>query len=86
MKYVISVAKAYKHRGKHQHRTAKKHWFVYYYDEYGKLNIKQINLIQALFYKTKKLHRVKRICIECGRAGIFLVKSKKQKIICNDCV
>jgi len=32
MKYVVSVAKTYKHRGKHRHNQAKKHWFVYYYD------------------------------------------------------
>jgi len=86
MKYIISVSKAYKHRGNHKHYSAKKHWFVYYYNECGRLGIKQINLLQALYFKTKKLHRVKRYCIECGRVGIFLVKSKKQKIICTDCI
>jgi len=47
MKYVISVAKAYKHRGKMQHRTAKKHWFVYFYDEEGKMYSEQVNWLQA---------------------------------------
>jgi len=32
MEYIVSVAKTYKHRGNHQHNQAKKHWFVYYYD------------------------------------------------------
>jgi len=37
MKYVVSVSKAYKHRGKHRHKAStKKFWYVYYY-EYDEL-------------------------------------------------
>ncbi len=81
MKYVISVSKTYKHRGKHRHNRAKKHWFVYYYDEDWKLHCDQINWFQALCYKAKKLHRKKFICQECDRILLGLVKSKNTKYI-----
>jgi len=85
MKYVISVSKTYKHRGKHRHNRAKKHWFVYYFDEYWRLHTERINALQALFYKARKLHRIRRVCDYCGTLGIFLVKSKKAKVECPNC-
>jgi len=91
MKYVISVAKAYKHRGKHQHRTAKKHWFVYWYeyDEFEEkwyMKSKQVNWLQALYYKIQKCHRYKFVCEECGSVFIGIVKSFKDKVECPYCV
>jgi len=85
MKYIVSVAKAYKHRGKHQHRTAKKHWHVYYYDEIGKFHTNQINLLQSLYYRTQKRHRYKVACSECGSVFIALIKSFREKLECPYC-
>ena len=88
MKYVISVSKAYKHRGKHQHRTAKKHWFVYFYefDEKWRMKSKQVNWLQAVYYMTKKHHRIKLYCSDCGSEFLALVKSKKEKLECPNCL
>jgi len=91
MKYVISVAKAYKHRGKHQHRTAKKHWFVYFYeyDEYEEkwhMRSQQVNWLQAVYYMTQKHHRLKMVCLECGTVFIALLNSFRKKAECPNCV
>ncbi len=86
MKYIVSVSKTYKHRGYHQHKRAKKHWFVYYYDEFGKFHTKQVNLLQSLYYKMQKKHRYKFICEECGSVFIALVKSYKDKVECPYCL
>jgi len=90
MKYVISVAKAYKHRGKHQHRTAKKHWFVYFYeyDEFEEtwhMKTKQVNWLQAVYYITQKHHRLKMACPDCGSVFLRLVKSFREKVECPNC-
>jgi len=86
MKYVISVSKTYKHRGNHRHKRAKKHWFVYYYDEEWYLHCEQIDWLQALYYKTKKVHRKKFYCQECNRVLLALVKSKNtESIECPYC-
>jgi len=85
MKYVISVAKAYKHRGKMQHKTAKKHWFVYFYDEEGKMYSEQVNWLQAVYYMTQKHHRLKMVCPDCGSVFLGLVKSVKEKVDCPYC-
>ena len=81
MKYVISVSKTYKHRGNHRHKRAKKHWFIYWLDEDWRLHCEQVNFLQAIYYKTKKLHRKKFCCDDCGTIFIALVKSKKTKEI-----
>ena len=85
MKYVISVAKTYKHRGNHRHLRAKKYWFVYYYDEDYTLHSKQINWLQAIYYKTKKLRRLKFICVECGSVFLGLVKKSTDTAECPYC-
>ena len=81
MKYVISVSKTYKHRGNHRHKSAKKHWFVYWIDEEIKLHCDPVNWLQALYYKTQKVHRKKFYCEECGRILYALVKSKNTEYI-----
>ena len=91
MKYVISVAKTYKHRGYHQHRTAKKHWFVYFY-EYNEftetlhMKSKQVNLLQAVYYMTQKHHRLKMICPDCETKFLALVKKNQKEIECPYCL
>lgn len=90
MKVVVSVAKAYKHRGRHRYLRAKKHWFVYWYeydewDEKWYVRSKQVNWIQALYYMTQKHHRRKMICTDCGSVFLVLVKSFREKIECPNC-
>jgi len=85
MKYVISVSKTYKHRGKHRHNRAKKHWFVYYYDDDERLQIKQINFLQALYYKTQKCHRITMTCPDCGNKWKVTSKKKNPEFYCEDC-
>jgi len=85
MKHIVSVSKAYKHRGKMQHRTAKKHWHVYYYDEQGHFCTERVNLLQALYYRTQKRHRYKVTCTECGSVFIALIKSFREKLECPYC-
>ncbi len=85
MKHIVSVSKAYKHRGKMQHRTAKKHWHVYFYDEQGYFRTERVNLLQALYYRTQKRHRLQVTCTECGSVFIALIKSFREKLECPYC-
>ena len=85
MKYIISVSKTYKHRGIHQHKFAKKHWFVYWLDEDWDLHCDQVNFLQALFYNTQKWHRKIVYCSNCFTRLRVLTKSKKAKEIEIDC-
>jgi len=85
MKYVVSVSKAYKHRGVLHKKSTKKYWFIYYYDEEGDFHSEQVSYLKAMYYKTQKLHRMKYICIECGQFFHGLAKSSKQEIDCPYC-
>jgi len=85
MKYVISVSKAYKHRGVLHKKSTKKYWFIYYYDEEGYFHSEQVSYIKAMYYKNQKLRRIKYICLECGHVYVGLVKSHKQRVKCPLC-
>ena len=89
MKYTISVSKTYKHRGSFRHkRSTKKHWFHYFYtieDKIAELHCESINWLQAWFYKTRKWHRMKFVCVECGRTFPALVRSKTDTVDCPYC-
>ena len=61
MKYVISVSKTYKHRGKYiTHRlSTKKHWHIFYYeydeiDEVWKTHFDKVDWFTAMYYKCHK--------------------------------
>jgi len=83
---VISVSKAYSHRGYHRHRpNTKKHWYVYYIDEEGKLGTKRIGFLEVPFYKSLKVHRYRYYCQVCSRIFLALLKSKKQEVECPYC-
>ncbi len=88
MKYTISVGKAYKHRGIHEHRTAKKHWFHYFFDENLVFHSEPISYLKAQVYKLKKKHYNKTFyCKECGKTFQALLKDKDQDVIqCPYCV
>jgi len=85
MKYVVSVSKAYKHRGVPHKKSTKKHWFVYYYDEEGHFHSEQVSYLKAMYYKKQKLRRMKYICLECGQGFLGLAKSPKQELDCPYC-
>ena len=87
MMYVISVSKAYKHRGRnivHKPKT-RKHWQIMYYDidedtEELKLYSKFVSPLQAFYYKFKKYYKRKFVCLECGYAFEMLVKKRQHSI------
>jgi len=89
--WVVSVSKAYKHRGKYiKHRpNTKKHWRIMYYekdfDDEWQLYSKFVNRFEAFYYKFKKFYRRKFICSECGGIFIALVKKRQHTIDCPYC-
>lgn len=86
MKYVVSVSKTYIHRGNHRHKSkTKKRWHIYYYDEEGNFRTKKVNFLQALYYKTKKRHRIRGTCSKCNSVWVFFVKSRREKLKCPNC-
>jgi len=92
MKYVISVAKAYKHRGKHRHKAStKKFWYVYYYeyDEFEDewyLRTKQIQAILVPYYKAKQVYKRIFYCPDCDKKFWALVKKNQNEIECPFCL
>lgn len=87
MKYVISVGKAYKHRGKREHKSkTRKHYFVYFYDEHGNFHSEPCNFLQAMYYKTKKVYPKQFFCNECDYQFVTFLKDKAQEEIeCPNC-
>ena len=92
MKYVISVSKTHKHRGRFiQHKpNTKKHWQIMYYDvdedtEELKLYSKYVNSLQAFYYKFKKYYKRKFYCFECENSFVTLVKKRQKNIECPYC-
>ena len=86
MKYIISVGKTYKHRGQLWHKpSTKKYWHIYYHDEDFRFHWEQVSYLQAMYYKTKKLHKLHYICTECGYYFLALVKSAKETVDCPKC-
>ena len=87
MKYVISVSKTHKHRGRniiHKPKT-KKHWQIMYYDynEYTeelKLYSKYVNSLQAFYYKFHKYYKRKFYCTDCENVFEALVKKRQHEV------
>ncbi len=92
MKYVISVAKAYKHRGKHRHKAStKKFWHVYFYEydeieEKWYLNSKQISTFLVPFYKLKQVYKRIFYCPDCDKKFWAFVKKNQNEIECPFCL
>lgn len=92
MRYVISVSKAYKHRGKHRHRiSTKKFWYVYYYeydeieDEWH-LQTKLINAFLVPYYKAKQVYKRTFYCPDCDTKFWVLVKKNQKVVECPYCL
>jgi len=63
MDQIIGVS--HKYYRKYHGNNAKKHWFVYFYDEIGVFCVKRCSKLQALYYKTRIKKGVKGICPNC---------------------
>ena len=91
MKYIVSVSKAYKHRGNYRHKAStKKFWHVYYYEfddfeEKWYYKSKQINCIQALYYKSKRVYKRTFYCSDCNTKFWALVNKHQKEIECPYC-
>ena len=81
MKYTISEGKAYKHRGFHKHRSAKKHWFHYFYDEEFNFHSEPVSYLKAMYLKSKKVYAKAYYCDRCYTTFRAIVKDKDQEII-----
>ena len=91
MKYVISVSKTYKHRGKdinHLPKT-KKYWHIYYYefdevDEELKMYCVQVNWFSAMYYKCHKVKKILLHCPQCNMDYWHFIKKRTEKAILNE--
>lgn len=83
---VLSVAKSYSNRGNHVHRRGtKKRWYLYYIDEDGTFKTRRINALEALYYKSKRVHRYLLNCPECGGLVRAFVRSLEDEVQCPYC-
>ena len=73
MHQIIGVS--HKYYRKYHTNNAKKHWFVYFYNEIGVFCVKRCNKLQALYYKTRIKKSVTMYCLKCSDS--FLVYEKK---------
>jgi len=91
MKYVISVSKTHKHRGKYiVHRAnTKKHWHIYYWefdevDEVWKMYFKQVNWFSAMYYKSHKWKKIMLHCPDCNIDSLHFIKKRTDRHILNE--
>ena len=92
MKYVISVSKTHKHRGRNViHKpSTKKHWQIMYYEmnedtEELVLQSKFVNFLTAWYYKFHKHYKRKFYCLECENSFVNLVKKRQKTCECPYC-
>ena len=92
MKYIISVSKIYKHRGRNViHKpSTKKHWQIMYYEinddtEELVLYSKFVNTLQAWYYKFHKYYKRTFYCFECENSFEALVKKRQKSAECPIC-
>ena len=65
-------------------KRAKRHPFLYYYDENGVFRSKRITRIEAWFRKFQKKKRFKFTCSSCDRS-FMAINQKKKDIRCPYC-
>ena len=91
MKYVISVSKTYKHRGKYINHLpkTKKHWHIYYWefdevDEQWKMYCKQVSWLSAMYNKCHKWKKIILHCPNCEVDNLHFIKKRTEKQILNE--
>lgn len=86
---VISVAKRWYHPHseikQHGKNGAKKRWFVFYFNEEGKLRTKRIHWCQVWWYKLHKRNKRTLTCTECNQKFIAFVRSDTEEVDCPYC-
>jgi len=91
MKVIVSVAKAYKHRGNHNHKaTTKKVWHIYYleYDDFEEkceFKSEQCNALQAMYYKAQIQYKKRFYCSDCDTIFDAYVKKRQKEVDCPFC-
>ena len=86
MKYVVSVSKTYKHRGKHKHRkSTKKFWYIYYYDENLQFHSEQVSYLKAMYFKQNLWAKRNFFCEECLNLFEAIVKKRAKTTECPFC-
>jgi len=73
MHQIIGVS--HKYYRKYHTKNAKKHWFVYFYNEIGVFCVKRCNKLQALYYKTRIKKGVTMYCLKCSNSFIVYEKN-----------
>lgn len=64
---VIGVYKRFNSSTKSKnHPRAKKHWYVFYYNDDFELKTKRIHWFEVLYYKIKVKKRKQFYCFKCG--------------------
>ena len=81
---MIIVSVSYKKYRKTLGKRAKRHPFLYYYDENGVFRSKRITRIEAFFRKFQKKKRFKFTCSSCDRS-FMAINQKKKDIKCPYC-
>jgi len=81
---VIIVSVSYKKYRKTLGKRAKRHPFLYYYDENGIFRSKRVTRFEAFFRKFQKKKRFKFTCPTCNRV-YKAVNQKKTNIRCPYC-
>jgi len=80
---IITGVSNKKYHKKYSER-AKRHPFLYYYDENGVFRSKRISKIEAFFRKFQKKKRFRFVCGQCGRA-FQAFNQKKNEVKCPYC-
>ena len=65
-------------------KRAKRHYFLYYYDQNGVFCSKRCSKIEAFFRKFQKKKRFKFTCASCDRS-FMAINQKKKDIRCPYC-
>jgi len=81
---VIIVSVSYKKYHKTLGKRAKRHPFLYYYDQDGVFHSKRISKIEAFFRKFQKKKRFRFICPTCNRV-FQAFNQKKKEVKCPYC-
>ena len=81
---VIITGVSYKKYRKTLGKRAKRHYFLYYYDQNGVFCSKRCSKIEAWFRKFQKKKRFKYTCPSCDRS-FMAINQKKKDIKCPYC-
>ena len=84
---VIGVCRRYNHSTKSKnHPRAKKHWYIFYYDDFFVLHTKRISVFMVPYYKLRVRKRRRFVCLECSVVYVALVRKGTKFVPCiNGC-